>query len=96
MEQVTQIENEAARLTLPPWEQAQQNIVDQYNQRVQKAHDALEQQLSYDKLTAAGRRAHLARLQPGDRGRLRTGPGADAETDRADPRPARQPVGVAV
>ena len=51
-EQITQIETQAARLTLPPWEQAQQQIIDEYQQRVEKATAELNQQLAYEHLTA--------------------------------------------
>ncbi|MGB8887112.1 MAG: hypothetical protein WCC87_10345 [Candidatus Korobacteraceae bacterium] len=51
-EQIAQIETQAARLSLPPWEAAQQQIIEEYDQRVQKARDELNQQLQYEKLTA--------------------------------------------
>lgn len=43
MEQIAQVEAQAARLTLPPWQAAQQDILDQFNQRVQKETDLINQ-----------------------------------------------------
>ena len=46
-EQVAQVEMQAARLSLPPWQQAQQQIIDEYQQRVQKAKELLDQESAY-------------------------------------------------
>ena len=52
MNDLTKEEQLAARDLMPPWQAAQQNIVDQYNDRVKKAQDALNQELASNKLTA--------------------------------------------
>jgi len=44
-EQIAQMEAQAARETMAPWQAAQQNIIDQYNQRLQKIKDEVLQQV---------------------------------------------------
>lgn len=56
--QIEVTEAEAARALLPPWEAAQQKIIDDYNQRVLKIHDALQQQVDAEK----GNTAIIAQL----------------------------------
>ena len=56
-EQITQMEAQAARATLPPWQAAQQDIIDQLNQRLAKEKQLLQQgtvtQQQYDQMIAA-------------------------------------------
>ena len=42
-EQISQTEAQAARLTLPPWQAAQQQIADEYAQRLQKVRTEVQQ-----------------------------------------------------
>ena len=48
-------EVDAARALLPPWQAAQQQILGQYNERVQKATQEYQAEIAYAKLSAEGR-----------------------------------------